>query len=1041
MRIFIVLMALTVTAFSQVNSSNVTWKSSVDQSFITTILANDNQLYSMIGNLPNFSTRSLKRYDISVPVLTSTVQNFSYSAPNGSKQLVLIGDSILYRNYTDVDFFSSFFRIYDINNGLLVPRAQRLVGSMGGFTQMVDFPGEDYLFCTNNFGSLEAFDVSDPYMPTISIPGGSHRFFPNPMAFVKGYLYSSSTSQISIYQIELSSPINLTLLNQVPTPAVVNSFRVLGNTLYTAVGQAGIVLFDITDPLNPTFIGSYNTPDNALDVDVDHTGTLVYVADNSSLQILDASDPSNIELNGYHLGIPAIGVESNNRTIIAQEQYNIGILRSNYGESGSLTFAEPNRLIIGVEGGGPLSRPAAIHNNGQSTITVNGFSTEGTEFAVSDTSFSIAPGEEKFVDVTFINPGVIGIYEGLLMIDHSGSQSPDTLLLTGEVEPEYLFPVHDAIPNTFVGNTNFSEIRLWNNGVYNLTVDSITTTGESFHIDSINGEVLAPANVLARQIAFSPIAAGQQTTTVKIYYQGAEKTLNLTGTGVGPSIQFPSDTLQLQDTYIGRTEMLVRSLKNTGNFGFEIFTVDFPAPPFQATLNGMTIAPGDSLTLSVNFTPQQSQTFSDSIVFEHNLSSSPTVIYLTGEGITADASNMVLVGGLNTPGQAKSLSIENQTAFLADSDNGILAINVSDPQNIFISSELTLSEPLNSIEVLGPVGYAVAENGIFYTLNLADPTAISLYDDLPLPGTPNDIALQGLYAYVSAGSEGLRIINIADPSTPIQFSFLGLPGFASGVAVAGSYVYVACGNNGLQVVDITNLFTPFIAATLSLPGSANELLKDGNRLFVSLGISGVQEVDITNPLQPQAIRLIDTIGESVDLAQSGDTLYVAALENGIRAHNLSPANAPEFAYYRLADENVSSLWALGETVYAAAGNSGLFILKLGEGVVGTGETPATAPITEFKLHQNYPNPFNPETRIGFDLPQRSSVELVVYDLLGRKVRTLKSGTLPAGGHQATWNGQNDAGQSQVSGVYVYQLQYETEAGKRGSLSGKMVLLK
>jgi len=366
-------------------------------------------------------------------------------------------------------------------------------------------------------------------------------------------------------------------------------------------------------------------------------------------------------------------------------------------------------------------------------------------------------------------------------------------------------------------------------------------------------------------------------------------------------------------------------------------------------------------------------------------------------------------------------------------------MNIANPQNISISSELSSLEQLHRIEVVGNVGYAVAENGFFYTLNLTDTSAITQYDDLPLPGTPNDIALQGLYAYVTAGAEGLRIVNIADPSSPVQLSFLNLPGFASGIALAGNYAYVACGDSGLQVVDISNLFIPVVAATLPLTGSANELLLDGNRLYISMGNTGVQEIDISSPLQPQNLRLIDAVGESVDLATSGDTLYVAAREAGVRVHDLSQNNTPEIAFYELPGE-VFSIKARSDTVYVAAGNSGLFVLKLAGGAVGTGEE-TQAIITEFALQQNYPNPFNPETRIAFDLPQRSSVELIVYDLLGREVQTLTNSTLPAGQHQVTWNGRNNSGNPQSSGVYVYQLRFETADGQRGMLSEKMVLLK
>ena len=78
----------------------------------------------------------------------------------------------------------------------------------------------------------------------------------------------------------------------------------------------------------------------------------------------------------------------------------------------------------------------------------------------------------------------------------------------------------------------------------------------------------------------------------------------------------------------------------------------------------------------------------------------------------------------------------------------------------------------------------------------------------------------------------------------------------------------------------------------------------------------------------------------------------------------------------------------------------------------------------FMLYENYPNPFNPETTIKFDIVNDESVELVVFDLNGRKVKTLINTTLSAVTHEAKWQGRNDSGRDVVSGVYLYQLRVD-----------------
>ena len=76
---------------------------------------------------------------------------------------------------------------------------------------------------------------------------------------------------------------------------------------------------------------------------------------------------------------------------------------------------------------------------------------------------------------------------------------------------------------------------------------------------------------------------------------------------------------------------------------------------------------------------------------------------------------------------------------------------------------------------------------------------------------------------------------------------------------------------------------------------------------------------------------------------------------------------------------------------------------------------------EFALYPNFPNPFNPETRIRFQLAENSDVKLMVYDVLGRKVRTLVSDRMDAGHHVINWDGLNDAGTDVASGMYVYRI--------------------
>jgi hypothetical protein len=132
-------------------------------------------------------------------------------------------------------------------------------------------------------------------------------------------------------------------------------------------------------------------------------------------------------------------------------------------------------------------------------------------------------------------------------------------------------------------------------------------------------------------------------------------------------------------------------------------------------------------------------------------------------------------------------------------------------------------------------------------------------------------------------------------------------------------------------------------------------------------------------------RLVSGFNSPLGIELSGNTLYV--LETGLQMTN-----------------NVPQLWKI--TLPAGVHT----------GVTGPGMRPE-----RFALEQNYPDPFNPSTTIGFSTPGTGTVTLVVYDLLGRQVRTLVNGSLPGGAHSVQWDGRDSRGIPAGSGVYFYRL--------------------
>ncbi|NNE10436.1 MAG: T9SS type A sorting domain-containing protein, partial [Gemmatimonadetes bacterium] len=142
---------------------------------------------------------------------------------------------------------------------------------------------------------------------------------------------------------------------------------------------------------------------------------------------------------------------------------------------------------------------------------------------------------------------------------------------------------------------------------------------------------------------------------------------------------------------------------------------------------------------------------------------------------------------------------------------------------------------------------------------------------------------------------------------------------------------------------------------------------------------------------------------------------------GTKPNNLEPA------YWdgRIDDVRIYGR-ALGQNEIAALHEVGITTVVEGGG----------APPRFVRLEPNAPNPFNPVTRIEYALPRSARVDLSIYDLGGRLVRTLVRSEQAGGRYSVSWRGKNESGRDVASGVYFYRLDVNGEASVR-----KMMLVR
>jgi hypothetical protein len=196
--------------------------------------------------------------------------------------------------------------------------------------------------------------------------------------------------------------------------------------------------------------------------------------------------------------------------------------------------------------------------------------------------------------------------------------------------------------------------------------------------------------------------------------------------------------------------------------------------------------------------------------------------------------------------------------------------------------------------------------------------------------------------------------------------------------------------------------------------------------------------------------IVFTWGESTDI--DGDELlydFTASLKvNGqVKAEYSSSSltdREMKIDYQSVFDEIFAAQAMVGGIEWDVSVTDGVAEVTSGNGALTLGVNASAAVLSingellpeVFALHQNYPNPFNPVTTLRYDLPENGHVNIIIYDMLGKQVKTLVNKAQDAGYKSVIWDATNDYGKPVSAGIYLYQIQ----AGEYISTK-KMVLLK
>ncbi|NOZ09244.1 MAG: T9SS type A sorting domain-containing protein [FCB group bacterium] len=207
----------------------------------------------------------------------------------------------------------------------------------------------------------------------------------------------------------------------------------------------------------------------------------------------------------------------------------------------------------------------------------------------------------------------------------------------------------------------------------------------------------------------------------------------------------------------------------------------------------------------------------------------------------------------------------------------------------------------------------------------------------------------------------------------------------------------------LNVTDIVELVNMIINPVLSKGQSISEaqLFIDSSSLgFAADGnVAGIQLMT-----EGEFEIMTDRLPDNWELYRSENIILIFSMDG-------SPLSHEQLLTYR------GELTILSSIIADWYGNSISASVNMPDG--------------QFALYEAFPNPFNPITTISYSVPERSQVEITIFDMLGKKVKQFTAEEQVAGRHQVSWNADGSP-----SGIYFVLLQAGDYSAKR-----KIVLLK
>jgi len=256
---------------------------------------------------------------------------------------------------------------------------------------------------------------------------------------------------------------------------------------------------------------------------------------------------------------------------------------------------------------------------------------------------TLAPGAHFTLTVKF-TPLATGTFNGRIVFGSNATNSLVYYGLSGTGTALTITPNDANFGSVPIGTTVSQSEQLKNTGNTAVTLIGVTKYGgPEFRLCNLTYPIsLAAGQALNCTLGFAPTSLGTVSGSVTFTSSPAgSATVTLTATGVSGSktISAVPSSLSFGNVTVGKSETLAVKIENTGNSNVTVSGLSVSSVGITTTggVSGATIAPGQSATLNVTFTPAKTETVSGSVTVTSNATNSPTKIAFSGSGVAGVA--------------------------------------------------------------------------------------------------------------------------------------------------------------------------------------------------------------------------------------------------------------------------------------------------------------------------------------------------------------------------------------------------------------------